>query len=239
MRTQLTALITGASGGIGVRISRALAADGYRIIAVGRDEERLSDLCDAVHTSGGECTALSCDLGNPAAIEALLPQVRNLCTSLDVLVNNAGTADTQPLSETSLESWNHHMQVNATAPFLLSTGLLELLIRAAHPTIINIGSVVSYVGYEGQGAYAASKHALLGLTRVMAREYQAHGIRVHIVAPGGTATDMVQRMRPDLDLDGMITPEEVAGVVLDLTRMKGNAVIDEVRIRRAGGTPFP
>ena len=101
-----------------------------------------------------------------------------------------------------------------------------------------MGSVVSYQGYANQAAYAASKHALLGMTKALAREVYAEGIRVHLIAPGGVYTDMIAIARPDLSPDGMIQADEVAEAVAYLILHRGNAVIDEIRLHRMGKEPF-
>ena len=104
--------------------------------------------------------------------------------------------------------------------------------------MVNIGSVVSFKGYEKQVAYTASKHALAGWTKVLAREVSSEGIRVHLIAPGGVATDMARNVRPDIDESGLILPEEIARAVVFLVKHRGNAVIDVLDIHRAGKMPF-
>jgi 3-oxoacyl-[acyl-carrier protein] reductase len=103
---------------------------------------------------------------------------------------------------------------------------------------VNISSVVGYKGYVNQGAYTASKHALVGFTKVLAQEVMADGIRVHLVSPGGVDTGLATSIRPDLDRSGLTTPREIAETVLFLLRQEGNAVIDEVNIRRPGKSPW-
>jgi 3-oxoacyl-[acyl-carrier protein] reductase len=130
------------------------------------------------------------------------------------------------------------MRVNARAPFFLCKTAIPYLEKSKAATIINISSVVGHKGYVHQAAYAASKHALTGFTKVLAREVQDKGIRVYLLSPGGVHTEMVQKMRPDLDTSGLIKTEDMADIVRFLVTHRGNAMVDELRIRRAGGMPW-
>ena len=103
---------------------------------------------------------------------------------------------------------------------------------------MNVSSVVGYKGYVNQGAYTASKHALAGFTKVLAQEVLADGIRVHLVSPGGVDTGLATQMRPDLDRSGLTSPEEIAEAILFLLLLEGNAVVDELNIRRPGKSPW-
>ncbi len=110
--------------------------------------------------------------------------------------------------------------------------------KAKAPVIVNISSVVGRLGYEKQGAYAASKHALMGFSKVLAKELQPKGFRVHVLSPGGVATEMVSKMRPDIDTSELIQPEEIAEIVQFLIKNRGNAMIDTINIRRESSTPW-
>jgi 3-oxoacyl-[acyl-carrier protein] reductase len=157
---------------------------------------------------------------------------------LDILINNAGFGLGRPVSATTAEEWDLLMAVNARAPFLLCREALPYLKKSGCGRIVNISSVVGYRGYMNQGAYAASKHALAGFTKVLAQEVMADGIRVHLISPGAVDTELATRMRPDLDRFGLSAPAEIAETILFLLRQQGNAVIDEVNIRRPGKSPW-
>lgn len=130
------------------------------------------------------------------------------------------------------------MIVNARAPFFLCKEALPLLKKSEKPIVINIASVVGFKGYVNQSVYASSKHALTGFTKVFAKEVQPFGIRVHLISPGGVATKMVTRMRPDINPSELIQPEEVAEIVRFLVTRKGNGVIDQFYLRRYSGLAF-
>jgi 3-oxoacyl-[acyl-carrier protein] reductase len=187
---------------------------------------------------GGMAFAFPCDLADAGAPRILMAAVVEALGGLDILVNNAGFALSRPIAQTTSEEWDHLMAVNARAPFLLCRVALPHLKRSGRGRIVNIASVVGSKGYVNQGAYTASKHALAGFTKVLAQEVMADGIRVHLVSPGGVDTDLVAAMRPDLDRSGLTTPDEIAEIVLFLLQQEGNAVVDEVNVRRPGKSPW-
>jgi NAD(P)-dependent dehydrogenase (short-subunit alcohol dehydrogenase family) len=157
---------------------------------------------------------------------------------MDILVNNAGIAINRTLQETSCEEWDRMMNINARAPFLLCKAALPHLKQSGRGTIIQIVSVVGVKGYVDQGAYSASKHALMGMSKVLAQEVQSDNVRVHTILPGGVATEMISSVRPDLDPAYLMQPKEIAEIVMFLLTHQGNAVIDSINVRRAASTPW-
>ena len=130
------------------------------------------------------------------------------------------------------------LSINARAPFILCREALPLLKKAEAAYIINIASVVGVKAYPLQSAYTASKHALRGMTMALAEEMRGSNVRVHLVCPGGVDTELVQKVRPDIKKQDLMQPEEIAELVLYLVTHKGNAVVDELHIRRAASTPW-
>jgi 3-oxoacyl-[acyl-carrier protein] reductase len=232
------ALVTGAGRGIGRATAVALAAQGVRVALAARSEAELEKARRAIDERGGEAIAFPADLAEVEAPRSLVSAVVNAFGGLDILVNNAGFAESRPISATTAEEWDRLMAVNARAPFLLCREALPHLKKSGRGRIVNISSVVGYKGYVNQGAYTASKHALAGFTKVLAQEVMADGIRVHLVSPGGVDTGLATRMRPDLDRSGLTAPEDIAKTILFLLCLEGNAVIDEVNIRRPGKSPW-
>ena len=231
------ALITGAGGGIGRATALRLAEDGMKLALVGRDPEKLVRTA-ALTGRPLDMLVLPVDLTVPRGIDDVLRIMEGHFRGLDVLINNAGMALNKPFEDTTLEEYDKIMAINARVPFELCRRCLPLLRTSDCPTIINIGSVVSHKGYFHQAAYAASKHALLGMTKALAKEVAPEGIRVHMLSPGGVYTDMVKIARPDLSGEGMIAPEEVAELAAFLIEHRGNGVIDEIELHRAGKEPF-
>lgn len=236
MSTKPVALVTGSSRGIGRAVAIALSRSGYRLILTARDETALKETGRSC--GGEEAVILPMDLSKKDSPKRLADTVKSEIGRLDVLVNNAGIVLSKSFEDTGAADWDRMLNLNARAPFLLTRMLLPLLRASAVPTVVNIGSVVSFKGYEMQAAYTASKHALAGWTKVLAREEASAGIRVHLIAPGGVATDLVRHVRPDIDESDLIAPEDVANMVQFLTTHRSNAVIDVVEMHRAGKTPF-
>lgn len=235
------ALLTGASGGIGRAVAIRLAHDGYDLVLTGRDSLRLEQSARlARDASRGTSVAhvVSADLNNSQAPAEIIDTVKERSDHIDLLISNAGVAVACTLEETSLETWETMMRVNATAPFFLVQRAIPLLRASDSPTVIVISSVVGRVGYARQAAYSASKHALAGFTKALARELQPERIRMHIVSPGGTATEMVSAMRPDIDRADLIQTEDIASAVSFLASSSGTGVVDEINIRRMASTPW-
>ncbi len=235
--TDKRAVITGAGGGIGRAIALRLAEAGMKLALVGRDAAKLMRTA-ALTGRPLDMLVLPADLTTPRGMDDVLRILEGHFKGLDVLVNNAGMALNCAFEETTLEAFDQIMAINVRAPFELTRRCLPLLRTSDMATVINIGSVVSHKGYDHQAAYAASKHALLGLTKALAKEVAPEGIRVHMLSPGGVYTDMVKIARPDLSPEGMIAPEEVAEYAAFLLEHRGNAVVDEIQIHRVGKEPF-
>ncbi len=232
------AVVTGASRGIGRAISVALAQENATIVLAARSTQQLQITAEQVTKAGGEARIVHVELTEEQSIRNLVKVTGEKLGRLDILVNNAGVTHSAPLEQTSTEDWQRCISINATAPFILCREALSLLKKSQAAHIINIASVVGVKGYPLQSAYTASKHALRGMTISLAEELRGSNIRVHVLCPGGVDTDMVDRVRPDIDKGELIKPEEIAELVLYLVTHKGNAVVDELRIRRATSTPW-
>ena len=157
---------------------------------------------------------------------------------LDILINNAGMAYNAKFDETPIEVFDSIMRLNVRCTYFMCQSALKYLKKSDYATIINISSVMGHNAYADQSAYIASKHAVHGMTKGLAKEVYNEGIRCHIISPGGVYTDMVKISRPDLSSDGMILPNEIAETAAFLLINRGNAVIDEIRVHRVGKEPF-
>ena len=231
------ALITGAGSGIGRATAIRLAASGMKLALAGRDAAKLMKTA-ALTGRPLDMLCLPADLTTERGRRDVMHILTGHFKRLDLLVNNAGMALSCPFEQTTEAQYDQIMDINAKVPFLLCQQALPLLRKSDCPTIINIGSVVAHDAYPLQAAYAASKHALLGMTKSLAKEVYREGIRVHMISPGGVYTDLVKLVRPDLDGEDMIQPEEVAEQIAFLMEHRGNAVVDEIRLRRPGKEPF-
>lgn len=234
-----TALITGASRGIGKAIAYRLAGEKVNLVLTGRSEGELIEVADDLkHQYGVRTMVIVADLLKEEAPEAIIEKAIDKTKQLDFLINNAGAALSLAIEKTTIERWNLMMNLNARAPFFLCQAAIPHLRKSDTPVIINISSVVGYKGYINQAAYTASKHALTGWTKVLAQELQDEHFKVHLISPGGVDTDLISEMRPDLDAKALMNPTEIAEIVLFLIKFEGKAVIDEIRVRRAAGKPW-
>lgn len=231
------ALVTGAGSGIGRAIALRLAEEGMKLALVGRSADKLVRTA-ALTGRPLDMLVLPADITRKRDLDDVFHVLEGHFKGLDVVVNNAGMALNKPFEDTSDDEFDAIMALNARAPFIICRRALRLLRASECPTIVNIGSVTAHDGYACQAAYAASKHALLGLTKALAKEVYSEGIRVHMISPGGVATDMIGVARPDLTEEGMIRPEEVAELAAYLVSHRGGAVIDELRLHRAAKEPF-
>ncbi len=232
------AAVTGASRGIGRAIALALAAEGARVVALARSMDGLLAVCREIEAAGGRAWPHVLDISVEAEVQAALGAIRQRHSRLDVLVNCAGIGVFGPLAQTTTADWDRVMAVNARGSFLMCREAAPLLAAAGGGCIVNIASVVGIKGYIHQGAYVASKHALMGMTKVLAQELQPQGTRVHVICPGGVDTDMIGQARPDLDRSALIRPEEIAELVLLLVRQRGHAIVDQINVRRTSGSPW-
>ncbi len=232
------AIVTGASRGIGRAISRALAAEEATVVLAARSIQPLAQTADLVVQAGGRAEVVITDLAREADIEELVRTTRDKFGRLDILINNAGITHSARLDATRTEDLDRCWTINARAPYLLCREALPLLRQAPRAFIVNIASVVGVKGYPLQSAYTASKHALRGMTMALAEELRDSSVRVHVVCPGGVATDMVTGVRPDIPVQDLIGSEEIAELVLYLVTRRGNAVVDELHVRRATVAPW-
>ncbi len=232
------AIVTGGSRGIGRAIAIALAGDGASLVLAARSQARLDEAAEQVRKSGGRAETVVTELSDEGSICNLVRVTQKRFGGLDILVNNAGITHSAKFSETRTEDLDRCWAINARAPFILCREALPLLLEAPAGFIVNVSSVVGVKGYPLQSAYTASKHALRGMTMSLAEELRGTNIRVHVVCPGAVDTGMVGNVRPDIKAADLIGPDEVAELVLYLVTRTGNAVVDELHIRRAAAAPW-
>lgn len=185
--TGMTALVTGASGGIGSAICNALAGQGARLAVSGSNMEKLNLYRD---TLGGDHIAIACNLGDVDSVEALVPTALNQLGKIDILVNNAGITRDNLAMRMKDEEWDDVIRINLEANFRLCRAVSRPMMKARFGRIISITSVVGATGNPGQVNYAASKAGVVGMSKALAQELASRGITVNCVAPGFIATPM-------------------------------------------------
>ena len=234
-----TAIITGAAGGIGEALSREMAEIGMNLVLTGRNAEKLAALAAEIRAKGVRVVECVGDLSDLSFVDHILETARSEFGSVDVIINNAGLSHNCPVEEMTPELFDSIMEVNVRAPYFMCQKAIPDLRKSDVATIINICSVVAHKGYPSQSVYAASKHALLGISKSMGNELYQDDIRVHVISPGGVFTPMIAMVRPDLTPEGMTLPEDIARIArFYLECRKTNAVIDEIEIHRSNKAPF-
>jgi len=185
--TGKTALVTGASGGLGGAIARALHAQGATVALSGTRKEALEALAAEL---GERTRVLVCDLGDSASVEALVPAAEAAMGQVDILVNNAGVTRDNLFMRMKDAEWDQVIAVNLTAAFRLSRAAVKGMMRKRFGRIVGITSVVGVTGNPGQGNYAAAKAGMIGMSKALAAEVASRGITVNCVAPGFIASPM-------------------------------------------------
>jgi len=187
----MTALVTGASGGIGSAVARALAGQGARVALSGTREEALEKVAGEI---GGDHVILPANLSDAAAVDALVPQAVERLGKLDILINNAGVTRDNLAMRMKDEEWSEVIRINLEAAFRLARAAMKPMMRAKHGRIISVTSVVGATGNPGQANYAASKAGLVGMSKAIAQEVASRGITVNCIAPGFVSSPMTDAL---------------------------------------------
>ncbi|MEQ6204296.1 3-oxoacyl-ACP reductase FabG [Sulfitobacter sp. HNIBRBA2951] len=219
--TGKNALVTGASGGIGADIARALHAQGATVGLSGTRVEPLEALAAEL---GSRAHVLPCNLSDMEAVKALPKQAAEAMGSVDILVNNAGITRDNLFMRMSDDEWQSVLDVNLTATFQLCKGVMRGMMKARWGRIVNVSSIVGATGNPGQANYAASKAGLVGMSKSLAYEVASRGITVNAIAPGFIETAMTDKLNDDqkagimtqIPAGRMGTPDEIAGAVVYL-----------------------
>jgi 3-hydroxybutyrate dehydrogenase len=186
------AVITGGGRGIGRAVARALAERGASVVVSARTTAEIDGVAEELRSAGFQAHAIACDVADEASVQSMTEEAVAHLGTVDVLVNNAGIALSNPVKRLPLEEWNRILSVNATGTFLCSRAFLQGMIDRRWGRIINVASVAGLRGSPYIAAYTASKHAQVGFTRALAAEVADQGITVNAICPGYVDTPMTE-----------------------------------------------
>ena len=216
------ALITGATGGIGSAIARALHSQGAEVILSGTRQGALNELA---HELSDRAHSIAADLSDKSSIDALIKQISDISTDgVDIVINNAGIVRDNLLVRMKDEEWNQVLDINLVAGYKLIQGLMRGMMKRRWGRIIRISSVVGTTGNPGQANYAAAKAGMIGFSKALAQEVATRGITVNVIAPGMIQTAMTDELNEDqsarllstIPLGRLGSPEEIAASVIYL-----------------------
>jgi len=194
--SERVAVVTGASAGLGAQLARALAGAGARVVVTARRKERLDALVEQIESGGGRALAHACDVGDEAQVEALARATLGAFGRVDVLVNNAGITEPMPAEEEPFLVWQRVLRTNLDGVFFCAQRFGREMLEQGAGSIVNVASILGLVGVGQipQASYAASKGAVVNLTRELAAQWARRGVRVNAIAPGWFESEMTGEM---------------------------------------------
>jgi NAD(P)-dependent dehydrogenase (short-subunit alcohol dehydrogenase family) len=228
------ALVTGATRGIGLAISHALAAEGCHIILTARDEKALAQVSRELRRKKIKVLAYPCDVRDPYSVDSLFRAIRQEFARLDIVINNAGIAHANlPVEKLPFPKWKDVLATNLDGTFLVTQAALSLMKRGG--TIVNNLSIAANRVFAGSSAYNASKHAALALTNTLREELRSRAIRVIALLPGATDTDIWKTLWPQAPRRKMMSPETIAAAVVQALLLPANATVETLEIMPTTG----
>lgn len=231
------ALITGASSGIGAATALAFAAAGLNLVLVARSLDKLKVVAEQASQQGVKVATYSLDLSELDNIKPSLDKILGEVGAIDILVNSAGLAMNAPLATMALADWQYLLNLNLTAAWLCSQGVIPGMRSQGCGTIINVVSIAGQQVFPNWGAYCVTKFALMGLTKALASEERSHGIRVIALCPGAVDTPIwdQETIQDSFDRSAMLSAESVAQSILYAVNLPQNAFVEELILMPLGG----
>jgi 3-oxoacyl-[acyl-carrier protein] reductase len=222
------AIVTGAGSGIGRAAALALAQAGVRVVLAARTQQNLEVVFHDITTNSGTALVVPTDVGDEEQIEHLVTRTQEHFGRLDILVTSAGSASFGPLIESRTEDWDAMIAINLRGTYLCCKHALKVMLAQGRGHILNVLSIASQTALPGSAAYTASKFGALGLTKVLAAEFRAQGIKVTAVIPGAVDTPLWDKSGGDLDRRKMLSPADVAAAMLNVIAQPPSIYTDEI-----------
>lgn len=229
------AIVTGAGRGIGRAVALAFARNGATVALAARTASELNAVATQIESCAGRALVVPTDVTHEPSVAALVETVLAEFGKVDILLTTAGVATFGTLVDTKPEDWDRMLAVNLRGVFLCCRAVLPAMMRQRGGTIINVASVTAKRAIPGGAAYAASKHAVLGLSQVLAEEMRLHGIRVGVLCPGAVNTGLWDTVPNAPERSRMLRPEDVAAAALLMASLPPGASLEDLTLLPAGG----
>lgn len=223
-----TAIVTGAGRGIGRAIALALAARGCRVVVVARSEAQLAEVEQEIVSRGGAALRVAADLSRSEGARRVIEATTRAFGTVDILVNNAGVLTGTPFLDVTEEEWDTVMNVNLKAPFLLSQAALRVMKEKRSGYIINISSTAALQVPVHLTTYGTSKKALIGLSEALYETAKEYGVKVSVVYPGMTDTEMLRAANPPVSPDRWMSTDDIVGCILFLLEQSTRVVVRDI-----------
>ncbi len=230
--TDRVAIVTGSSSGIGKAIACVFGREGARVVVAARRQNLCEQTVAQIHADGGQAISIPTDVTDESQVDHLVADTVRRFGQLDILVNNAGIGGGGRIIDTSTETFERVIATNLRGTFLCARAGFRQMMRNRGGVILNMSSVAGVQAWAGTGAYSASKHGIMALTKAMADEGRPHNIKVCAICPGGVADELVDASPDEIERSGAISPFDVAETCVYLATLGPNAIVQQIVLDR-------